>query len=98
MSPRPLPTPCPSRQKDQQAGGLLAISALVSTFRPRRDSSGYSHCLAHARLACMKLSPEDNVFVGLLLIIFGIAILVDFSLLKAAFYIAFVYLSAFLFL
>lgn len=46
----------------------------------------------------MKLSPEDNVFVGLLLIAFGIAVLVDFSLLKAAFYIAFVYLSAFLFL
>jgi len=46
----------------------------------------------------MKLSPSGNIFLGLVLIALGIALLAEFSLTKAVFYVSAVFLSVLLFL
>jgi hypothetical protein len=46
----------------------------------------------------MELSSQGKMVLGSALILFGIAVLADFSLLKAAFYISAVLLSVLLFL
>ncbi len=46
----------------------------------------------------MRLPPDAMVFLGSAMIVSGIALLFDFSLLKAAIYISAVFLSALFFL
>ena len=46
----------------------------------------------------MRLPPDAMVFLGSAIVVFGIALLFDFSLLKAAIYIGVVFLSVVFFL